>query len=155
MVLPYELLTLKNKSSWIELKLTNASESEISVCKKYWLKKWGSIKIQLKLYFGPVVLVGDFLKLAKILPLNSLENVTFFEVVFLSCCCFLFYPWICPANIYLFKVNNRNSRKKKWNMLKVDVLVFLSLSIFHTFFSVSIVDFEQVNISCVFIPQLS
>ena len=65
MVLPYELLTLKNKSRWIELKLTNESKTEISVCEKYWLKKWGSIKIQLKLYFGPVLLVSDFLKTNK------------------------------------------------------------------------------------------
>ena len=36
----------------------------------------------------------------------------------------------------MFKVNNKN--------------VLLTLNIFHTFFSVSIVDFEQVNVSRVY-----
>ena len=48
-----------------------------------------------------------------------------------------------PANIYLLEVNNRNARKKVWNMFKVnsdfivsDVLMFLllTLNILHTFF---------------------
>ena len=44
----------------------------------------------------------------------------------------------------MFKVNNKNTR----NVIDV-VLVFLllTLNIFHTFSSVSIADFEQVNIS--------
>ena len=29
-------------------------------------------------------------------------------------------PMNLPANIYLFKVNNRNTRKKVWNMFKVN-----------------------------------
>ena len=54
-----------------------------------------------------------------------------------------------PTNIYLLKVNNRNTRKKVWNKFKVNykntrttsfdvVLVFLLLTfnIFHTFFLV-------------------
>ena len=43
-----------------------------------------------------------------------------------------------PADIYLFKVNNRNIKKKVRNMFKVNdvVLVFLllTLNIFHIFF---------------------
>ena len=50
-----------------------------------------------------------------------------------------------PTNIYLFKVNNRNSRK----MCDFYRYVFLSLrlNIFYTFASVSIVDFDQVNVN--------
>ena len=63
-----------------------------------------------------------------------------------------------PANIYLFKVNNRNTKKRcelcsKLTMNTLErlhvILVFLllTLNIFTPFFSVSIVDFEQVNVS--------
>ena len=53
-----------------------------------------------------------------------------------------------PANIYLFKVNNRNTIKrcKIWNMFKVN-----NKNTFTYFPSVSIVDFEKVNVSRVFI----
>ena len=64
---------------------------------------------------------------------------------------------LLSGNIYLFNVNNRNSKKRcqLWskliNMVNVkDVfLVFLlfTLNIIHTFFSVYIVDFEQKNVS--------
>ena len=58
---------------------------------------------------------------------------------------------LSPANIYLFKVSNRNTRKTCEicsNMISDLVLVFLSLTIFHTFSSNSIVDFEEViNVS--------
>ena len=59
-----------------------------------------------------------------------------------------------PANIYLFKIDKRNTKKLR-NIFKVNnknvVLVFLllTLNIFHTFFRVSIVDFEQVNVNFV------
>ena len=59
-----------------------------------------------------------------------------------------------PANIYLFKVNNRHSRKRNkicsWRHHDV-VLVFslLTFNIFHTFSTVSIADFEQVDVSWV------
>ena len=58
-----------------------------------------------------------------------------------------------PANIYLFKVNNRNNRCEKykmWNMFKVNSknTRTTSLTYFTPFSSVSIVDFEQVNVSC-------
>ena len=66
-----------------------------------------------------------------------------------------------PANIYLIKFNNRNTRKKceicpklamktseQSHVNDVDlVLLLLTLNIFHTFSSFSIVDFAQVNIS--------
>ena len=41
------------------------------------------------------------------------------------------------ANIYLFKVNNRNTRKKVWNMfrvIEVALVILLTLNIFPTFF---------------------
>ena len=53
------------------------------------------------------------------------------------------------ANNYLFKANNRNTRKKIWNVqsyVNDVVLMFLLLTLtkFHTFFSsVSIVESEQ------------
>ena len=54
-----------------------------------------------------------------------------------------------PANIYLFKVTIKTLQK---GVKLVDdvvlLLLLLTLNIFHTFFSsVSIVDFEQVNVS--------
>ena len=54
------------------------------------------------------------------------------------------------ASIYLFKVNNRSNRKtKKYETCPNDVLVFLllTLNIFHTFHVVSVIDFEQANVS--------
>ena len=65
-----------------------------------------------------------------------------------------------PANIYLFKVNNRNTRKRcemcsklpiktpgrrQWHRSGVSIVNFEHIS--HLFSSVSIVDFEQVNVS--------
>ena len=43
-----------------------------------------------------------------------------------------------PAGNYMFKVNNRNSRTKVWNMFKVNnkdtkTTPLLTLNIFHTF----------------------
>ena len=51
---------------------------------------------------------------------------------------FPFHDSLYPANIYLFKVNNRNSRKRR-NMLKVinnntRTTSLLTLNIFHTIF---------------------
>ena len=60
-----------------------------------------------------------------------------------------------PLNIYLFNVNNRNTIKgmkdvqSQWRST-----IFLSLNIFHTFFCVSVVDFEQVNVSWVLITEM-
>ena len=55
--------------------------------------------------------------------------------------------WVIPANIYLFKDNNRNIEK----MFKVNkvglVFSWLILNRFQLFSSVSLVDFEQVNVS--------
>ena len=60
-----------------------------------------------------------------------------------------------PANLYLFKTNNRNLSKRcevcsklRNNVVNV-VLVFslLTLNILHTFYSVSIVDFKHVDVS--------
>ena len=62
-----------------------------------------------------------------------------------------------PANIYLFKVNNRNTRKRYETYSKLTVkipercqwhrfgVLLLTLNRFVTFSSVSVVDFEQVN----------
>ena len=44
----------------------------------------------------------------------------------------------------MFKVNIKNIRKTSDVVL---VFLMLTLNIFHTFFSVSLVDFEQVNVS--------
>ena len=63
-----------------------------------------------------------------------------------------------PANIYLFKVNNRNNKitfemcfklTKKNQDEAIDViLVSLSLTYFIPFSTVSIVDFGLVNVYC-------
>ena len=67
-------------------------------------------------------------------------------------------PWSYLANIYLFKIRNRNIRKRSKICSKLtiktpewrhDVFLLLTLNIFHTFFSISILDFEQVNVSWV------
>ena len=65
---------------------------------------------------------------------------------------------LTPANIYLFKVNNRNSRKgceicskltikapeqRHWRR---SIFLLLFLNVFYTFSSLSIVHFEQVNV---------
>ena len=55
---------------------------------------------------------------------------------------------IVPANIYLFKVNNRNTGKSLKYVNDVDVILvslLLNLNIFGTFFRFSIANFEQVN----------
>ena len=71
---------------------------------------------------------------------------------------------VYPANICLFKVNNRNTSKGCENMIKVNnkishdvVLVFLLLTLTYVtpFSSVFVVDFEQVNVSWVFLITLS
>ena len=61
---------------------------------------------------------------------------------------------ITQTNIYLFKVNNRNTRKGLEYVSKITIktserrLVFiLTLKIFFTLSSVFIVDFEQVDVS--------
>ena len=63
------------------------------------------------------------------------------------------------ANIYLFKVNNRNTRNRREICSKLTIktpeqcqgrrsgVLLLILNIFLPFSSVSIVDFEQVNVS--------
>ena len=43
----------------------------------------------------------------------------------------------------MLKINNENTR----TMLLTSLFLLLTLDIFHIFFSVSIVDFEQVNVS--------
>ena len=67
---------------------------------------------------------------------------------------FLHLKHIYPANSHLFKVTNKNTRKKVWNMLKFNnkntrttSFLLLTLNIFHTFSRVSVVDIEQVNVS--------
>ena len=53
------------------------------------------------------------------------------------------------TNTYLFKVNNRNTRKRyelSSNIVLVSLL--LTLNTFYTSSNVSIVDFEQVNCNC-------
>ena len=52
------------------------------------------------------------------------------------------FPGIYPANMYLFKVNNRNSRKRCEISLKLTIKT-PGVSV------VSVVDFEQVNVSWV------
>ena len=61
-----------------------------------------------------------------------------------------------PANIYLFKVNNRNDKKRceiysKFKLkIENDVInvvlvsLLLTLNIIHTFFGIYIVDFEHI-----------
>ena len=66
-----------------------------------------------------------------------------------------FVKYCIPANIYLFKVNNRRRceicskltvktpERRQWHRS----VFIVTLNIFHTFFSVFIVDFEQVSVS--------
>ena len=73
----------------------------------------------------------------------------------------------CPASKYMLRFSNRNTRNrfeicskltiKHQNDVNDIVLVFLllTLNIFHFFFSVSIVDFEQVNVSWLGLYQTS
>ena len=70
----------------------------------------------------------------------------------------LLYDWNIAANIYLFKVKNKNPRKRceiwsklpiktperHWRRSAVFIVYFETIS--HLFFSVFIVDFEKVNI---------
>ena len=72
----------------------------------------------------------------------------------------LFSSLHVPTNIYLFKVKNsanyvQRQQEKYQNVIDV-VLVFLvlTLNIFHNFFSVSIVDFEQVNASWGYVSSM-
>ena len=57
-----------------------------------------------------------------------------------------------PANIYLFKLNSRRTSKKRDIYSKITMKtsrttsLFLTWSIFHTFFSCFIVYFEQMNV---------
>ena len=63
-----------------------------------------------------------------------------------------FMESVFPAYIYLFKVNNRNTRKmsEMWNVIDIAlVFLFFTLKMLYTFSSVFIVDFEQLNISWV------
>ena len=48
---------------------------------------------------------------------------------------------VIPANIYLFEVNNRNTRKR----CEICSKLTITLNIFDTFSSISILDFEQVS----------
>ena len=69
------------------------------------------------------------------------------------------YYFDCPINIYLFKVSNRNTRKRSKICSKLKkyqnnidiglVSLLLTLNILHIFFSVSVADFEQVSFSWV------
>ena len=56
-----------------------------------------------------------------------------------------------PANIYLFKVNNRNTRKRYEiypNLIKnIRTVSMTPFSCVTPLCSVSVVDFEQVNVS--------
>ena len=63
---------------------------------------------------------------------------------------------LCPANIYLFKVNNENTWKRyticlKWTIKTVNCYCSL-WTYFAPFSSVSIVEFEQVTVSLVYMP---
>ena len=52
----------------------------------------------------------------------------------------------------MFKVNNKDSRTTHWRRSNVFIgALLLTLNIFHNFFSVSIVNFEQVNAGWVFV----
>ena len=62
-----------------------------------------------------------------------------------------------PANIYLLKVNNRNSRKRcEICSMKSFWCFYCWLWTYFTFFStVSIVDFEQENVSWVLLDEMT
>ena len=67
--------------------------------------------------------------------------------------------FVIPANIYLLKVNNKNAEKRCQIYSKLTIKTpeqrhwycsgdfIVNLNLFHKFFSDSIVNFEQVNVS--------
>ena len=64
--------------------------------------------------------------------------------------CFDNFDKKLPPNIYLFKVNNRNTRKglkyvHSLHNKNTRTTSQLPMNIFHNFYTVSIFDFEQVN----------
>ena len=68
-------------------------------------------------------------------------------------------PWIYPANINLFKINKRNTIKRldvvrwrQWRRSGVFIVNFKHISHFGS--SVSIVEFEEVNVSWVHAKDL-
>ena len=83
------------------------------------------------------------------------QNIVFRLVIYLSILC------NCPANIYLFKVNNRNTRKRCEISLKIAIntsesrqrrrsgVLILNFEHLSSIFLVFLVDFEQGNVSCV------
>ena len=79
---------------------------------------------------------------------NALCIFTWFWTCFCRLCILCVY---CnPANIYFFKINNRNTRKSceicsKLTIKTPELLTLLNLNIFHT--SVSVVEFEQVSVT--------
>ena len=99
-------------------------------------------------YFRKITFIIDFLQGPKCAFINQMENKTHSY----------------PANIYLLKTNNRNTRKRCEICSKLTiktpesrqcgrgvVLVFFIVNFQHItpFSSVSFVDFEQVNFSWV------
>ena len=89
------------------------------------------------------------------------------EILFFKNCCLLargikVFSDFCKfflVNIYLVNVDSRNTRKRCEicsrlmikTVTRTSLCFWLSLTfnVFHTFFIVSIADFEQVNVSCV------
>ena len=70
---------------------------------------------------------------------------------------FFFLNSFNPANIYLLKVNNKNTRKKceicsdltiktSDDVIDVILVLLLTMDMFDMFSNISIVDFEQVHV---------
>ena len=76
-------------------------------------------------------------------------NKFFLHLSVIAVVCYLLTVWD-PANIYLFKLNSRNSRKRCEMCPELTIntaesrsgVLLSTLNIFHTFLSVIIVDFE-------------
>ena len=88
--------------------------------------------------------------------LSILQNGNCMQVYFLFEVQFKYYLSVYHANIYLLKVKNRNIRKKCEICSKLTIKTLRQN--FTPFSSVSLVEFERVNVSCknscLFNPEL-
>ena len=105
------------------------------------------------------ILKINFNSVPMFIPLSSPDLAQCYAI-FLNCCKVLKERRTlkcCPVNIFLFKVHYRNARKrfKIWSKLTIKTSAQLhwsrsgSLLTFIPFSSVSVVEFEQVNVSWV------
>ena len=125
-----------NPTKWSNTNRSSAKADELFeyVWQETQLNKFRKLKIFLTTVFGYVILQADT-------EILIIYNLSLKKLIHLQCN-------TLPANIYLLKINNRNSIKKVWNMFQVNnkntrttvfivnlltITVFI-VNIFHTFF---------------------